>query len=391
MIMMNLIVMLLICWVCMFRWPLLILVFSLPATCVFFVVGLATENFEVVLISPGLFLSCYIYVGLFMAGEDHQRARVIARQVLATVLMLLFVVLIGFLFGPVVMAGILVFVVWMVAMIAYGRTARRSLLFSVLSTLKTSMKQNLPLPMALECAAQGLASQESLVYRQLKKHLIMGHDLVEALRLAMPRCPGHVTGVLQGAQRMGNLVSGLEAVHKNVTLRDKRKQACEPVDPAYPIIVLMFMAVIGSALFRYVIPQFVTVIREISNGDMPVITQWLIWFWRVGSGPLQVAVGIVLGAWAIGTLIGWLRRGQRPNWLINITDWFRWHLPFIHRFDRIFGLIQLLETLSLCLNAGSPVDQAVSECENLDVNRCFRRKIRRWHRAIVKGQSVSEA
>jgi type IV pilus assembly protein PilC len=155
--------------------------------------------------------------------------------------------------------------------------------------------------------------------------------------------------------------------------------------------VLVIMAVIVNGLFQYVIPQFVNVIHEISDGEMPVITQWLILIWEFCSGPLQVGLGIIIGVWAIGTLIGWLKRSQRPNWIINITDWFRWHLPFIHRFDRMFGLIQLLETLNLCLSSGSPVDQAVSECRNLDVNRCFRRRIRRWHRAIVQGQSVSEA
>ena len=74
-----------------------------------------------------------------------------------------------------------------------------------------------------------------------------------------------------------------------------------------------------------------------------------------------------------------------------MTDWLRWHLPFIHRFDRMFALIQLLETLNLGLNAGCPVDQAVSHCCRLDVNRCFVRRIRKWHRLIEQGESVSEA
>ena len=57
----------------------------------------------------------------------------------------------------------------------------------------------------------------------------------------------------------------------------------------------------------------------------------------------------------------------------------------------MFALIQLVETLNLCVRAGSPVDQAVSRCLTLEVNRCFGRRIRKWHRLIEQGQSVSSA
>ena len=391
MMLVLLIIVWLICLVCMARLPRTILVISLPGAAIFMLMGLATEDYTAVMLAPGLFLSCYVYVGYFLMAEDHVMARVIARQVLWVVLLFLLLVLVGTLFGAWVTAGILAFVVWLGAMMAYGRTARRSLVFSVLTTLKASMTQNLPLPMALDCAAQGRVDQEAFVYRQLKKHLIQGHNLVEALRLAMPQCPGHITGVLQGAERLGCLASGLDAVQKNVTLKDRRKQACEPIHPTYPIIVLVILVVIVSALFKYVIPQFSTTMAEMIDGELPGITQWLLWVWADWGDPVLIGLGILLGLSVFFTVAGWLRRRQRPGLLVFLTDWVRWHLPFVHRFDRMFALIQVLETLNLGLNAGCPVDQAVSHCCHLDVNRCFVRRIRKWHRLIEQGESVSEA
>ena len=386
-----LIVVWVICLVCVTRIPRTILLISLPGTGIFMFVGLSTGDYMSVLLAPGLFLSCYVYVGYFLMAEEHIMARVIARQVLWVVVLFLLLVLVGTLFGAWVMAGILAFVVWLVAMMAYGRTARQSLLFSVLTTLKASMTQNLPLPMALECAAQGRADQEAFVYRQLKKHLVKGYNLVEALRLAMPQCPGFITGVLQGAERFGCLASGLDAVQKNVTLRDRRKQACEPIHPTYPVMVLVILVVIVSALFKFVIPQFSSVMSEMIDGELPAVTQWLLWIWADWSDLVLTGLGIVAGLSVILVLAGWFRRRQRPGLIIVVTDWLRWHLPFIHRFDRMFALIQLLETLNLGLNAGCPVDQAVSHCCRLDVNRCFVRRIRKWHRLIEQGESVSEA
>ncbi|MCP4450679.1 MAG: hypothetical protein GY809_04405, partial [Planctomycetes bacterium] len=234
-----LIAVLLICWVCMTRWPLAVLLFSLPATCVFFIVGLASENAGVILLSPGLFLSCSIYVAFFLATEGHAAARTMARQLLAGLMLFALALLVGLIFGPVAMVGVLMFVVWLAGMMVYGSTARRSMLNSILTTLKTCMTQNLPLPMALECAAQGRSDQEAAVYRQIKTHLVKGYSLVHAMRLAWPQCPGHVIGLLRGAEHAGSLATGLAAVHRNVTLKERRRQACEPVHPVYPAIVLV--------------------------------------------------------------------------------------------------------------------------------------------------------
>jgi type II secretory pathway component PulF len=391
MMMTYLIAILLICWVCMTRWPLVVLLFSLPATCVFFLAGLSSEHAGLVLLSPGLFLSCSIYVGFFLASEDHTGVRTLARQLLGGLMLFLLALLVGLIFGPLAMVGVLMFAVWLAAMIAYGSTARRSLLFSVLTTLKTCMKQNLPLPMALECAAQGRTDQEAVVYRRIKTQLVKGYNLVHAIRLAWPQCPGHVTGLLQGAQHAGSLAAGLAAVHKNVTLKEKRRQACEPVHPVYPVIVFAVLVVIGTALFKYVIPQFATTLHEMTSEELPVITRWLLTICMEWGPPVLGALGIGFGLWVVVVITGWLNKGQRLTWIANITDWLRWHLPFVRRFDRMFALIQLFETLNLCLRAGSPLDQAVFQCLELDVNRCFIRQIRTWHRLIVEGQSASSA
>jgi len=318
-------------------------------------------------------------------------ARTAARQLLAGLMLFAVALLVGLIFGPLAMVGVLMFAVWLAAMIAYGSTARRSMLFSILTTLKTCMTQNLPLPMALECAAQGRSDQEATVYRQIKTHLVKGYSLVHAMRLAWPQCPGHVTGLLQGAEHAGSLATGLAAVHKNVALKERRRQACEPVHPVYPAMVLVVLLVIVTALFQFVIPQFAVTLHEMAGADLPLITQWLLIVCLEWAPPVMGVLGVGFGLWMIVVIAGWLNKGKRPAWIVNVMDWFRWHIPFVHRFDRMFALIQLLETLNLGLRAGCPLDQAVFQCLELDVNRCFTRRIRTWHRLIAQGQSASSA
>lgn len=391
MLMGYLILMLLLGWVCMVKWPLVAMILSLATTCIFFYLGLEFHDDWVLILSPGLFLSCYIYIGFFQVSEEHRRLNSVARWLLTLLTFLVLLVLVEAIFGPLVMAGVMMFLAWLAATVAYGCTARRSLLFSVLTTLKTCTRQNLPLPMALDCAAQGRTGHEAGVYRQIKNLLVKGYNLVDAMRVGWPQCPSHVLGVLDGAQRSGCLAEGLAAVHNHITLKDKRRKACEPVQPAYPIIVLIIVAVVMTALFRYVIPQFSVTLREIGEGNLPALTRWVIDICMNWGTPVLIGLGVLWGLWAMVVITGWFNKGQRPVWIANITDWVRWHLPFVHRFDRMFALIQLVETLNLCVRAGSPVDQAVSRCATLDVNRCFGRRIRRWHRLIEQGQSVSSA
>ncbi len=62
---------LLICCMCMSRRPLATLMFSIPAACLFFFVSFDADHYMVMLLSPGLFLVPYIYVGFFLAAEEH--------------------------------------------------------------------------------------------------------------------------------------------------------------------------------------------------------------------------------------------------------------------------------------------------------------------------------
>lgn len=384
-----LIIVLLVCVTCASKRPLTILVLSMIGTCVFFMIGMININLWVVILAPGLFLVSFIMIGFFLTDEESYRARVIARQVLFTVLFLVFVVLIGVLFGPMATVGALVFFIWMGAMIAYGRTARRSLLGSVITTLRASVAQNLPLPMALDCAAQGRYDHEGILYKHMKKHLIRGHSLVQALTMAWPQCPGYVTGILKNSERIGCLKPGLESVYKNMVLQHKRKEVCELVHPAYPIIVLIVLSVVMSALFKYVMPQFYYILQEVVGEDLPVLTQWLIGMWINWFTPVLSAAAIILVLWGLISAMGWVQRQRRPYGINVLVDWFRWHIPFVRRFDRLFSQIQVYEHLKLYLDAGSPVDQAVAHCQDLDINLCFKRRLRHWHQAIEQGRDVS--
>ena len=68
------------------------------------------------------------------------------------------------------------------AVINYGLTSRHAVAAYVISTIGSSMRQNLPLPMALESAAGGRTDRRARILQGISRWLIRGCSVGEAIR-----------------------------------------------------------------------------------------------------------------------------------------------------------------------------------------------------------------
>jgi type II secretory pathway component PulF len=63
----------------------------------------------------------------------------------------------------------------------------------------------------------------------------------------------------------------------------------------------------------------------------------------------------------------------------------------VHWFEKKYSLVQVTEILRLSLNAGCTVNGAIANTLNLDVNNCFRKRLRKWLAKVEAGQNIADA
>ena len=152
----------------------------------------------------------------------------------------------------------------------------------IFSTLGSSMRQNLPLPMALDCAASGRTDGNAHVLKQIKKWLVQGHSLVESIRRGYPRCPSRALAILSAAEPKGQLPAAIEAVENDLRLQATNRMRLQPVHAAYPVVILSITFIMTLGLMTFVIPQLTSVLEEVAEGRLPASTRVLIAIMRAG-------------------------------------------------------------------------------------------------------------
>ncbi len=322
--------------------------------------------------------------------------RIYARLVLALVVMAVLCITLGVLFGPAAILGLLIFVLFVVSLIAYGLTSRYATAVYVLSTIGSCIRQNLPLPMALETAARGRSDRTGLVLRQIRRWLIQGYSLGEAIRRGYPTCYSTMLSMITTAEGMGQLPAAFDAVQEELKGRAPWRRVYRPGDLAYPFILLVLAGFILLGILTFVMPQYQAVMEEMVGGSLNRVTLALLaiaGFVSYGYGGLLwlLVLGILM-LWPL--YMHWWRRARRlenPSLLSRIGDFLKWHLPILHWFEQNFAMIQTGQALHMSLCAGITVDGSLSHVLQVDMNHCFKRRIRKWLQRVEAGENIAQS
>jgi type II secretory pathway component PulF len=331
--------------------------------------------------------------------EADSWARRLAMTILITVLLIIgsIILLAGFvLVGAGIFLPLFLFLglaAIIAGMIGYGAVGRRAATSLVFSTLGASMRQNLPLPMALDCAAAGRTDAGPRTLRAIKKWLLQGYPLAASIQRGYPRCPSRFLAMLTAAERVGQLPTAVVAIEADIKSQDIERHRFRPVHPIYPVLILGIAFLMVLALMTFVVPQYQSVLDEMSGGRLPPATRTLmavmtvvrydVRFWMVLVG--LVLVGLFLSLY--GRTRG--RRPDKPRWLSWLGDSVKWYLPVTRWFQNNWSLLQVTELLRLALNAGSTVNDAIRATLQLDVNVHFRRRLKCWLTRVERGEPIA--
>jgi type II secretory pathway component PulF len=298
----------------------------------------------------------------------------------------------GFILPVFLLVGVLVIVA---SPIIYVAVSRRTLVLLVFSTLGSIMRQNLPLAMAVDCAAAGRDDTAAIILRAIKTWLLKGYSLTEAVRRGYPECPPRALAMLAAGERMDQLPAALSTIEADLKASTMENKRLQPVHPFYPVVILAFAFLLTLAMMTFVIPTYQGVLQEMTGNRLPASTRMLLGITDAVVHPSDghthlVFLALILIAVGVHRLSR-RRRPERPyvhTWVIDSVKWF---LPVVHWFERNRSMVQVVELLRMSLSAGCPVDKAIRGTLQLDVNVCFRTRLACWLQRVERGENIAES
>lgn len=357
---------------------------------------------ELIVVAPALFVGTLIAVAASgVRSEPRQWVHWWAWWILLTMvaLLLLGLVLAGL---SALGAGFVIPLLFVLAVMAiigslanYGLVSRRATASSVFSTIGASMRQNLPLPMALDCAAAGQEDAAAFVLRRIQSWLVKGYALTEAIRRGYPQCPPRVLAILGAGEQVGQLPAAVAAIEADMKSNTMEQRRLRPVHPFYPVVVLVIAFLLVLFITTFVMPQYKTVLEEMLGAQrhaLPAATRVMLGI----MGVLVYRAGwwVALGLVVLAAAGPWLyrlsrrRRPERPYLHSWILDSLKWHLPVVRWFEKNRAMVQVVEVLRLALRAGAPVNEAIRSTLSLDVNLLFRTRLVCWLRRVERGEAL---
>ncbi len=332
--------------------------------------------------------------GLKLESEEWPQR--VAKLGLISIAVLSFIIFAFILFGPLGSFGLGFLILFICAIVSYGLTSRHVVSSYVISTIGSSMRQNLPLPMALETAAGGQKDNRSKILMRIKKWLVQGYSLSESIKRGYPKCPGYAVAMITAAEKFDQLPLAIGAIEADIAVRADERRKIKPVHLFYPLILIVFMSFMVFLLMWRVIPIYINIFTEMTGEvELPAATRFLSSIANFIAYQYGWLFGLVFALIVLMVIPVSIYIRFRPRWpdkpylLSRIGDFIKWHLPILHWFEKNYSRVQVVELLRLSLNAGCTVNDAIANTLGLDVNNCFRKRLKRWLVKVEAGENIA--
>jgi type IV pilus assembly protein PilC len=351
--------------------------------------GFAIERIELVVAGFVVFMAV-------MAAIVFKESGLWARRILITFALVVIVISSFVLLGQWGLLSLMVFLLFVGTVIGIVMTLELTTAAYVISTISSSVRQNLPLPMAMETVAAGQNDKRARILRNIKKWLVEGYSLSESLKRGYARCPGYATALVAVGERIGQVPQALGVLEQDLVARVNLNKKVRHIPLLYPPILLLLMFTVVLVLMTFVIPNYIGVLSEIGEGKLPtatIVLMQIAGFIKYNFGWLAslLVLGFVVGGVFYVRIKARPRRPDRPYAISSIGDFIRWHVPILQWYEWNSAMQRIVGMLRLSLNAGCTVNEAIANTLKMDINRCFKRKLREWHDRVERGDDIGQS
>lgn len=153
---------------------------------------------------------------------------------------------------------------------------------------------------------------------------------------------------------------------------------------AYPAFVIFAMVVVGTIMTVYVLPQLLTIFKDIGVKDLPLTTRILIWVTDFINKNIYYLIIMTL----VFIYTGWLyiRTPSGKAWLDNLKI----NIPTLGAVIKSLYLARIAESLSTLIKAGISILDALRITSELVGNENYRKIMLATEDSVRGGGSISE-
>jgi type IV pilus assembly protein PilC len=361
------------------------------------VFGAAFELVEMLWSAPFIFFATLIIAAFGPRRDGSNWPRILARRLLIVCALILLTVGAFAAFGVWGGFGLIFVQLFIGAVIGAFSTSEFARSSYVITTIGASMRQNLPLPMALEMAAVGQDNKRADILRNIKKWLIEGYPLSESMRRGYTKCPAYITAMVAAGERIGQVPHAIIALEQDLVAKAGADKKVRHVPLLYPPLVLVIMFIFMLFMVTFIVPKFDSVLKEMLGSDLPVPTKILLRISTFITKDYGWLIGLLLIlVFAIGSIIyirvkSRPRRIEKPYLISRIGDFIKWHIPFIHWYEWCRAMQRVAGMLRLSLNAGCTVNEAIAGSLKMDLNQNFKKVLRNWLVCVERGDDIGRS
>jgi len=262
----------------------------------------------------------------------------------------------------------------------------------VIGQIATVVRQNLPLPKALDIAAESEGSRAKKTLRNISILLEKGIALPEAIHLGFPECPAVVISLITAGQKSGQLTMALEQAEQYLVESDRRRHrvidcACWP----YVVVVLLATMLVLSGIMVAVVPKYKAIFADFGT-PLPWVTRIVIELFEEFSFVLGLLLMILGFAVPLGMYLDYRPRNLKDlSYPSRIADWLRWHCPGLRRLEFSRGMALMLQTMRVGVRGGMSLETTARAASKIDVNSLLRPRMTEFANLLEGGTNVRKA
>ncbi|HET6654682.1 MAG TPA: type II secretion system inner membrane protein GspF [Gammaproteobacteria bacterium] len=250
--------------------------------------------------------------------------------------------------------------------------------------LATLVRSALPVEEALLAAAQQNESQRiKSMLLAVRARVLEGHTLAHGLGQFPQAFPEIFRATVAAGEQTGHLDAVLERLADYAESRQQLRQKLG-LAMIYPILLTAMSIIIVAFLLTYVVPQVVTVFRNIGH-ELPFLTRALIALSNfLRADGIYLLIGIVVVGFG---LYFWLKRPEPRRQFHRLLL----KLPLIGRVVRGLNTSRFTRTLSILAGSGVPVLEALRIAGEVVSNVPMREAVDEAANRVREGSPINRA
>lgn len=270
------------------------------------------------------------------------------------------------------------------ARMALWRIKRRALI-DFFTQMSVQLKAGVPLIQSIEVAIEETDNLRfRLILEAIHRDVQAGSLFYEALEKYPEAFPSHVVSLVRAGEMSGRLPETFLDLRNYYEWLDKVINDVRQAS-IYPAIILGVVSTFVLALFTFVIPKFMELMK-VAKVQVPPLTQFIFSVSEFAKATWWIWITSMIG------LAIFIKFAPRISPLLaEIIDNIKLRIPGLGEIHRMIALSRFAHNLALMYRAGIPILQALRLCASLVGNAVVEKAIRGVENSVTAGEGIGES